>query len=346
VDAILNEKIVESCIKNKESGHFTSYFASVSGKNYWLKREITPIFDKNDNLRKIVALDSDVTLFKMAEEEIKNQHLEMENQRDIALIQKDKIMSQNIGITDSIKYAQKIQSALLPSENSVARYFKEYFIINKPRDIVSGDFYWISYKEDKIITVVADCTGHGVPGAFMSILGIASLEDLVNNSTFISAENLLFKLRENVISSLNTTSNEVESKDGMDMALCIFDLKNMILDFAGAYNPLYLIRDGNLKVYKADRMPIGVHPHDKKLFTSKKILIEKGDRFYMFSDGYIDQFGWRNGKKFKTKQFKELIVTNSNLPMKAQRIIIENTLENWKGDFEQVDDILIMGLKV
>ncbi|MFC2096543.1 tetratricopeptide repeat protein, partial [Bacteroidota bacterium] len=212
-------------------------------------------------------------------------------------------------ITDSIEYASRIQTAILPPVDYIASVIPDHFIIYKPRDIVSGDFYWITHKDGKTIVAVVDCTGHGVPGAFMSMLGFAFLNEIVNKEKDLKANEILNQLRLYVKQSLHQTGKEDEAKDGMDIALCIIDPVNKKLQYAGAYNPLYLIRDEDFISLKADRMPIGIHIIEKESFTNHEIDIYKGDIIYIFTDGYIDQFGGPNSSKFKTTPFKDLLVS-------------------------------------
>lgn len=255
-------------------------------------------------------------------------------------------------ITDSIHYALRIQHAVLPRIDIIRQKIPEYFILLKPRDIVSGDFYWLSDTGRKIIIVAADCTGHGVPGAFMSMLGISFLNKIVNEDKITEASRILNDLREDVIRSLQQTGKEGEQKDGMDMALCVINFDLMIMEFAGAHNPLYVIRDNELNETKADRMPVAYYEQQGD-FTSHKIQLKKGDRLYMFSDGYADQFGGPEGKKFKYKPLKELLVTIKDKPMNEQKELLDKTLQDWTAGpdaegnpYEQVDDILVVGIKI
>jgi serine phosphatase RsbU (regulator of sigma subunit) len=255
-------------------------------------------------------------------------------------------------ITDSIHYAERIQNAVLPLKKNIENKIPEYFILLKPRDIVSGDFYWLSDTGLKIIIVAADCTGHGVPGAFMSMLGISFLNKIVNEDKIVEANQILEELREDVIQSLKQTGREGEQKDGMDMALCVIDFENMEMEFAGAQNPLYLIRGNELLETKADRMPVAFYEQMSN-FKSHKIPLKQGDCFYMFSDGYADQFGGPDGKKFKYKGLKELLIRIKEKPMSEQKEILDKTILDWANgpdkngrQYDQVDDILIVGIRI
>ncbi|MCK4749134.1 MAG: SpoIIE family protein phosphatase, partial [Bacteroidales bacterium] len=216
--------------------------------------------------------------------ELEVANIEIEAQRDLATSQRDKILHQKKEIEDSINYAQRIQQSLLPSQEFLDQLLPEHFIYFKPRDIVSGDFFWANYIRGKLIITAADCTGHGVPGAFMSMLGIAFLNDIVNKQEQIDASIILNQLRNEIIQALGQTGAVGKPKDGMDMSLCIIDHENKILQFAGANNPLYLIRQSELIETKGDKMPVAIHD-EMRSFTSHSISLENGDALYLFSDG-------------------------------------------------------------
>ncbi|RLD45588.1 MAG: hypothetical protein DRI86_05385 [Bacteroidetes bacterium] len=260
--------------------------------------------------------------------------------------QKTDIETKNEEIVSSIRYAQRIQEAVIPNKIQMGKAFPDHFVLWKPRDIVSGDYYWMMEKDGKLILAAADCTGHGVPGAFMSIMGISFLNEIAHNPKVQSAAAALDMLRQNVITSLNQEGSKTNTKDGMDMSICVYDFDNMIMEFAGAYNPMYMIRDGELSTIKADRMPIGIHERDNNSFTNIKFNMHKGDVFYILSDGYIDQFGGEKGKKFMTKRFKKLLLEIYTKPMADQKEILWQTLLSWRGDIEQLDDIIVIGVRV
>lgn len=260
--------------------------------------------------------------------------------------QRDQIVKQKLEITDSIHYAKRIQTAVLPPDDLINSLLPDYFILYEPRDIVSGDYYWFSQKEDKIIVVAADCTGHGVPGAFMSMLGISFLNEIVNQNNNVSPDVILNELRNYVIRSLRQTGKSGEAKDGMDLALTIIDFEKQELQFSGAYNPLYFIKNSVLEQIKADKMPIGISVNHDQSFSQITIPFDKGDVFYLFSDGYVDQFGGPNDKKFKSRKFKELLLEIHEKDMDLQKDILRKALFDWKGDGEQIDDILVIGMKM
>ncbi|MBN2484433.1 MAG: SpoIIE family protein phosphatase, partial [Bacteroidales bacterium] len=271
---------------------------------------------------------------------------EIEKQKSQIEIQRDQISLQKQEITDSIEYAKHIQSAILPKDDTIAPLLKNYFILYKPRDIVSGDFFWINNYGDKVIAIAADCTGHGVPGAFMSMLGVSALNEITANNAGLSAGEILDLLREHVISTLSHTKSGDEARDGMDLSMCIFDYKKQKAWFAGAFNPLVLIRNKEEFVFKADKMPVGLHSGDVQPFTTNEIDLQAGDCLYMFSDGYADQFGGPDGKKFKSVKFRSLLCEISDKTMANQRETLDETIEKWMEGHEQIDDILVMGIKV
>ncbi len=275
---------------------------------------------------------------------IESQKTEIEKQRDLA----DK---QRKNLTDSIQYARRIQSAVIPREESLLEQFNDSFIFYRPRDIVSGDFYWFVQKDNKAIIAAADCTGHGVPGAFMSMLGIAYLNEIVNkiatniHINSLNADEILNELRNKVIFSLRQSENKRDPKDGMDIALCIIDFQKNKLEYAGAYNPLLIIRDGELLKLKADKMPVSYHRKKDQPFTRHNFDLIDGDCLYMLTDGYIDQFGGKEGQKFLMKNFTKQLLEIHQEPMWKQKEILINTFEDWKGNNNQIDDVLVIGLK-
>jgi len=260
--------------------------------------------------------------------------------------QKDEIEKKNQEITASIKYAERIQKAVVPSHEKAQEYLPDHFIMWRPRDIVSGDFWWMTQKNGVVVIVAADCTGHGVPGAFLSMLGISFLNEIVNKSDITTANVILDQLRRHVKTTLKQTGKEGEAKDGMDIALVIIDEENMRIQFAGAYNPLYLIRNGELLETKADRNPIGIYVKEVDSFTNNIIEVQKGDTFYIFSDGFVDQFGGEDGGKYKAKRFKQLLLDIQPLTMNGQGSKLYTAVDDWRGRFEQVDDILIIGVRM
>lgn len=310
----------------------------------------------------------------------KNEHIlkqkeEIEIQRNIATEQRDMIAKQNKNIQDSINYASRIQEAVLPPKELISSEIKNHFILNKPKEVVSGDYYWMASKNGSLIIAAADCTGHGVPGAFMSMLGVAFLNEIVNKIEVLKANEILNMLREHVISSLRQTGKSDEAKDGMDIALCIIETKDHSIQFSGANNPLYIVRpesnaaddfistedmklfknDENYFLYrvKGDRMPVAISRKADTSFTNHKFQLKPGDAIYLFSDGYIDQFGGPEGRRYMSGRFAEKIVSIQNLSMDEQYSELNNEIEAWKNHpdesgepHSQIDDILVIGVKV
>ena len=328
--------------------------AIVIFKSYKNKQKANKLLaDKNSEIIRKNAM------LNQQKEEIETQRDEIEQQRDHVILQRDKISTQNNQITQSIRYARRIQKAVLPPQEFINKLFTDSFIFFEPRDIVSGDFYWAAKKDDLRLITAADCTGHGVPGAFMSMLGVSFLNEIINLSSIagneIHANDILNKLRDLIISSLRQTGGDDETKDGMDMSLCIVDYKKMEMQFAGAYNSLYQVKNNELNKIKADRMPVGIHLFRGKdnSFTNKIIEINKNDKYYMASDGFVDQFGGENNRKLSTKVYKEMIIENHKKPMNEQKDIFKKAFEDWKNHidkdgkpYKQVDDVLIIGFEI
>jgi serine phosphatase RsbU (regulator of sigma subunit) len=289
----------------------------------------------------------DNILLGQQKEEIEAQRDEITAQRDLVMSQKDQIVKQNEEITDSIHYASRIQSAILPPEEFRKEIMHEHFILFQPRDIVSGDFYWMTAKNGKTVVVGADSTGHGVPGAFMSMLGVSFLHQIVNKDEELHADQILNRLREQVIRSLHQTGKEGENKDGMDISLLVIDQSTNELEFAGAYNSCFIIRNGEINELKADRMPIGIYSEKSgEFFKTQKFQLQTNDTVYCASDGYEDQFGGPEGKKLKAKAFKDILLSMQNKSMAAQKEHLENFMSNWRKGYDQVDDVLVIGMRI
>jgi len=276
---------------------------------------------------------------------------EMLEKQQIEVLDKNfEITKKNQQITDSIAYAKRIQLALLRSEKNLP--FADHFILYKPKDIVSGDFYWMKKFFNYVLVVAADCTGHGVPGAFMSMLGISFLSEVANkqfrkvSKSRLSASIILDELRDNVIKALSQNKEKASSKDGMDMALCIIDKDTNMLEFAGANNPAYIIRNNEIIELEADKMPIGIYHIEDKSFKNQSFQLIENDRIYLFSDGYVDQFGGEKKRKFLKKNFKDLLLEVNELEMTQQLEILDKTHLEWRGENNQTDDILVVGIKI
>lgn len=255
-------------------------------------------------------------------------------------------LKQKKELTQSLKYASYIQKALLPKSHAIKRNFEEHFLLFEPRDIVSGDFYWLLRRKDLLYFAIGDCTGHGVPGAFLSILGISFLNQIVDRNENISAANVLNHLREYIMKALQQTGEEHEQKDGIDMALCVIDQNNQHLQFAGAFNPLYIIKNSNRLIeIPGDKMPIGIAAEMEIAFKNHLIDLEAGDLVYLFSDGFVDQFGGPEGKKYKYRPFRNLLLSICKLPMEEQKKSLKSALKEWRGTLPQLDDITVFGFR-
>ncbi|HLN21039.1 MAG TPA: YfiR/HmsC family protein [Bacteroidales bacterium] len=268
---------------------------------------------------------------------------EIEKQRDLAAAQRDQIAYQKKHITDSIMYAKRIQTALIPSLELFSEKM-EHFVLYKPLAIVSGDFYWVNSIGNMQVIICADCTGHGVPGAFMSMLGVTMLNEIVIGKKILMPDQIIENLRQGIIKALKQVAGEESVKDGMDIEVCLVDFDKNKLWFSGANNPLYLVRNGELIHYRADKMPVAIH-YRMTPFTLHEIDLQKGDAFYIFTDGYADQFGGPKEKKFMSNQLKETLLTMNGLPMIKQGEKLDEIFESWRGDNPQVDDVTVIGVR-
>jgi phosphoserine phosphatase RsbU/P len=325
--------------------------AAVMGNN-----EITKLSEKFNMM--IAQLES---YYYELEEKVKERTLKIEKQKEELANQRDALAEKNTQlneayleieeqkkhIMDSIYYARRIQTAILPSFSLLDSKLKTYFIFYLPKDIVSGDFYWMAEVDGLVMLAAVDCTGHGVPGAFMSIVGYNQLHNAVSVKKARKASDILNELNMGVINTLNENSSDSSIKDGMDMTLCVFDFPNKKVDFAGANNPIILIRDNIPTKFKGDRFPIGAYIEDRpQMFTNNEINIKKNDMIYLFSDGYADQFGGPENKKFFTRRFEELLFEIHDKPLEEQKELLKTTLYDWMGNNGQVDDILVIGIKI
>lgn len=281
-------------------------------------------------------------------------------------LQRMELKEKNKDITDSIHYAQRIQKALMASNNLLNKNLAEYFVFYRPKDIISGDFYWAEETDSGFLLAACDCTGHGVPGAFMSLLNITKLNETVHEKKIMRPDLILNQVREDIIKVLNPEGTKEAGRDGMDAVCCRFDFVNLKLEFACSNNPLWIVRKMNnieltidndipqqlitnnyqLIEYKPDKMPVGMYTAEKSDFTLNSIELQKGDIVYLFTDGYADQFGGAKGKKFKYAQLKEVLLSVYHLSMREQELALNQKLESWKGNLEQVDDILIIGVRI
>ena len=270
--------------------------------------------------------------------------LSIEKERKHIQKLKNEIERQHKSVTDSIRYAKLIQNAVLPSQDILKESFQDVFLFWRPKDIVSGDFYWMKRIGDTVIFTVADCTGHGVPGAFMSMLGVAFLNEIsAEFGSYSSPAQILEEMRRKIIATLQQTTNPYEPKDGMDMAICVFNLNTMKMLFAGADNGMYLVRGTELIEYKAIKNPVAIYPRMKN-FENHEIDVQHGDYIYMFSDGFQDQLNNRNSK-FTSRRFRELLVSiNTKTKVASEQAALLNAaIDEWRGTYPQLDDVLIGG---
>jgi ligand-binding sensor domain-containing protein/serine phosphatase RsbU (regulator of sigma subunit) len=281
---------------------------------------------------------------KILEEKVLERTYEIQRQKNEIERQRDIIDEKNVNITSSIKYASHIQNAILPATELINKLLPDCFILSRPKDIVSGDFYWLAEKEYKIVFAVADCTGHGVPGAFMSFLGITILNEIVNIQGITRSDAIVMKLREEIIRSLQQNRKDVATLDGIDIALCVLDKHQKRIQYTGAMSDLVYIRDKKLEEVKADHISVSVLSYDSGQFAMNEIDCRKGDVFYLFSDGYKDQFGGESNKKYLKQRFYDTLLEIHELSMSNQKEILEKKLNEWMKDNIQTDDITVMGI--
>ena len=278
---------------------------------------------------------------------IKTRKLLTEKEQAFKLIelQKFELELKDKNITDSLIYAQRIQEALLPSESYFRKHFSDSFILFKPKNIVSGDFYWIGEKGEKVFVVAADCTGHGVPGALMSMIGLKIIEKTINEDNIEIPSMILEVMNKGLEKTFSREKNiGTIIRDGMDIGLCVINRKRKKLQYAGAFLPLYLIREGNLVEISADKIIIGMNPEGLS-YLDHEINLLDDDIFYIFSDGYVDQFGGSENKKFMYRRFRYLLMTIHNFPVNDQKAILEENIKTWMGNNEQVDDMMVIGFR-
>ncbi len=291
------------------------------------------------------------TYIKLRERKLKQEKKILEdkvNERTAEVVQKNKELDEiNKDITASIRYAKRIQDAILPPEEYVSKHLPNTFVLFKPKDIVSGDFYFMADKGEHVIFAAVDCTGHGVPGAFMSIVGHNLLERIVGEHGITQPALILEELNKSLSETLRQSDLEDNTvRDGMDVALCSYNRKKHTLQYSGAFNPLWVIRNNEIIETKADKFPIGnTKQNENSKFKNHEIALQKGDTIYIFSDGYCDQFGGPNGKKFKAKNLKQLLLKSQHLSIQEQFDLLNKTIEEWRGSHEQVDDILVIGTR-
>jgi serine phosphatase RsbU (regulator of sigma subunit) len=284
-----------------------------------------------------------VGTIQLQNEEISNAYEELNATLEQVQDQKEVIVLKNQKIEDSIRYAYQIQTAILPDDTYLKTLLPNHFIFYQPKDIVSGDFYWATERENLIFFCVADCTGHGVPGAFMSVVGSNALHNVINELGVIQPDLILHELDRKIRHTLRQEKSS-ESKDGMDICLCVWDTSDNSLRYAGAGRPLYHLSNGILNEIKGDKFPIGGGQHENKTFTAHNFSLQKGDRIYLFSDGITDQFGGSNKKKFTPKRLQEFIINHQSLVITEQGALFHQTMHDWMAGQAQLDDLTLMAV--
>ena len=282
--------------------------------------------------------------FKQYQRKVQKRTKELERQKQLLEESKHVIERRNKEVLSSIRYAKRIQDSFLPSPEELQIILGDYFILYKPKDIVSGDFYWVRDYEEYLIVAVGDCTGHGVPGAIMSILSHGLLNQACEEQSIFEPDQILKFVNEGMMSSIDRNRDRMALRDGLDIALVVIDKKNSILSFSGAQRPLFLLREGEEIEMRGDRYPVGGYNNGVQ-YTNRKLHLQDGDQIYMYSDGYSDQFGGKHGKKMKQSILKRKIQMNNSVSMSEQKVHLERFYKTWKGDEQQIDDVCILGFK-
>jgi len=316
---------IKEMMDKKHPVYYESLNTTREGKKLWVATTLTPIVKEHGEIDKIVVIDVDIHDNKLKSLKIEDQSIEIQK---------------------SINYARRIQEALLPDIEDITADLPDSFVLFKPKDVVSGDFYWFKEWNNSYVIAAIDCTGHGVPGAFMSVMAQNILSQMVSISVINRPGYILENLHETVRYSLKQHKTDSNSRDGMDVAMCKISKDKKTLEYAGAMRPLYHVRNGVLTEIKGDKHAIGGHQsEERRKFTTHTVPLEKGDCIYIFSDGYADQFGGPEGKKFMTKRMKDVLVSVSNRPAAEQKEFMNKTVEEWRGGLEQIDDILLVGIR-
>ena len=260
-------------------------------------------------------------------------------------IQRSELQLRNKDLTDSLNYARRIQAALLPSEHHIRRIFPDYFIYYRPKHIVSGDFYWFSERDDKYFIAAADCTGHGVPGALMSMIGLELIHKIINDMKVDDSDQVLLTMNRELESAFfKEESGKPIIKDGIEMSICIIDKKTRVMEFSGAFLPVYIVRDDKLIEIKGDKKNV-VQSFAMVSFNRSTFTLQEGDLLYLFSDGYADQFGGPENKKFMYRRLRHILLTISKYPLPDQQRILDETIDSWMEGHDQIDDMMILGVR-
>lgn len=335
--ALAVNKLISNFEKTKE------FSLSVGAGNFDVP--FSPLSEHDELGAALLRMKDDLASYRHEmEEKVTFQTLEIRTQKEVLEAQKERVTELYTDLQSSIDYAQRLQETILPNDKFIHSMFPDSFVLFRPKATVSGDFYWFATKGSKKLFAAADCTGHGVPGAFMSLVG----HNVLNQATKVYSKPSQILNAANRLSSeaMRTDSGEHFMKDGMDISFCCLDSETLELEFSGAHNPAYIIRDGELIEIGCDHFSIGTYINGEKDFTNHTMQMQKGDCIYLFSDGYADQFGGPKGKKFLRKQFRSLLLQNHHMTMAEQKNAITETLENWQGNSEQIDDVLVIGIRI
>lgn len=336
----------EHCQLHKKSTTYTAPLKTKKGDWVWVQTTLTPILDKNKNIAKFIAIDTDITKIKEANEEIEKQREDIKQKASELQNAYFELSKKNNLVTDSIIYAERIQHAILPTRDFINSLFPQNFVYYKPKDIVSGDFYWVKDFNEKTFVAVVDCTGHGVPGAFMSLIGYNLLEETIYENTNANTGQILDLLKIKLSQKLQNNTNDL-IYDGMDISLCVIYKNQNIIEYSGAYNSLYIFRNDNLIEIKGDKLTVGISLNDtNKKFSTSTIEYHKEDMLYMFTDGYIDQLGGDNNEKYYLCNFQNLLSKIQNMSIENQHTLVSSVMESWKFNHPQIDDMLIVGIRL
>ena len=340
--------VLNTCLSEKDVISYESEMTTESGDTVWQQTTLTPILNKKDEVDLIISVDTNITQLKLYEKKVEFQKADAEKQRNLALLQKEELESKQNEIFGSIRYAKRIQTAILPKPKQILRDFNDSFVLFLPKDIVSGDFYWYHRIDDKYFIAAVDCTGHGVPGAFLSIIGSYLLNSIVIHNGIHRPSDILKHLNRKVKIALKSDEIKEQNNDGMDIAIAVIDKAAHKLEFAGAMRPMYLYSNNDFVELKGDKIPITSNISGTAIsssYTNYERKFNFGDQFYIFSDGIIDQFGGTDGKKYLTKRFKNLLDNIKDMPMKDQKELIRKSHEEWRGKYDQVDDVMVIGIR-
>lgn len=346
----LSDKLIQESLDSEPSGYLIKPFDENQLKTT-IESSISSFSKINESMDKLKH-DLSMAIQQVEELSETNAHLITATFRERALkkelaASKELIESQTKKIQDSINYSLRIQQSIIPSSDTFSEALNNHFVFYKPKDVVSGDFPWMFTKDDYVYVAAVDCTGHGVPGAMMSMIGNLLLNSIIGNGPAKTPSEVLAELHKAVVHTLKQDAEGNKAADGMDAALCRINYKKNELLFSGAHLPLIFMRNGDLETFKGDKFPVGgMQYRNRNKYSDHTIKLEKGDKFYVFSDGIIDQIGGEEGRKWMSVSLKEFIMSNNHLSMSEIHQKIENTFDEYKGEYKQVDDVLLIGVEV